>query len=259
MSNAAWAALLVSTIILACASIICRPLFFTYHGTQLVSRDEFGSVSKVIHQTWDTVETIPTCCHHVINRNKSLNPDWQYKFYSQVDRRRLVKDHFGARVLNAFDKLPNTTTSADLFRVCCLYVHGGAYCDIKSSCGSLSWIVHRAQGRLVYFRWPYHRSVFDHPDHAATSFLIWPRRHWVLSNVIDEMVRRIDNCHPYVIKKFVTHVTGPNVYSEVVCAHVPRTHMLYTDNYFDSTFQHDGTKGKYYEYMKSSKLHWSQA
>ena len=165
-----------------------------------------------MHQTWDTEESIPDCCKKVISQNRTLNPDWVYAFYSLDDRRNLIKNHFESHVLDAYDKLPNSTSLADMFRLCCLYVHGGMYMDVKSSCGDLSWLVHRVNGKLMYCKWPYPYPFFNHKHHAATSFLLWPRHHPVLLNVIEEVVRRIARTSTREKKIFITHITGPDMY-----------------------------------------------
>jgi len=249
-------AIVISVVMCATPTPAPAPVFRYSANRKVVSR-EFGHVSKIIHQTWDTIESIPPCCEPVITNNLFLNPDWNYKFYSRDDRRRVIAEHFDARILAAFDKLPTSTASADLFRNCVLFVYGGAYFDIKSACGRLTRTLEHAAGRLVYFKWPYGLGPNDHPHHAAT-FLFWPAGHWVLKRVIDEIVRRIHISSPQQINNFITLVTGPNVYSAVVCAHVPFEYMLYTDDYFENSFQHDGTGGEYYTYMKSRNMHWSQ-
>ena len=219
---------------------------------------DFGNVPRIIHQTWDTADSIPDCCQKVIIQNKALNPSWAYAFYSLVDRRDLIMKYFDSHILDAYDKLPHTTASSDLFRMCCLYVHGGLYIDLKSSCGDLSWLIEKINQKLMYCKWPYGTGEWNHQHHAATSFLLWPAHHPVLKIAIEEAVRRIRHLLPTEIKKFLTQTTGPDLYAHVVCYHVPMEHVYYTDNYFDGFFKHDGTNGEYYKYMKKNKLHWSQ-
>lgn len=216
----------------------------------------FEESPKIIHQTWDSWESIPPCCYAVIKRVQEKNKDWKYMFYNIQERRALIENNLDDKILRAFDKLPTSTTQSDLFRVCCLYVHGGFYMDCKSECGSLSSL--NLDGKLLYCKWPYGIDSSDHRQHAATTFLLWPKGHQVLKAVIDEITKRIHARSVPYIRKNVTWTTGPNVYATIVCKKVADRCMCRTDNYMNGFFVHDGTNGEYYDYMKSRNLHWSQ-
>ncbi len=216
----------------------------------------FEKIPKIIHQTWDDYKSIPECCKDVIKKNRIINPNWEYRFYTLSDRRQIIKDNFSERVLKAYDKLSTSTLSADMFRICCLYIYGGIYMDIKSYCGDLNSLPQ--VNKLLYIKWPYYKSKLDHPNHAATSFLIWPAKHWILKKVLDEMIRRIFIHTNKEIKKHITFITGPNLYAQVVCKHVPSKCMYITNNYFNGLFKHDGTNGEYYKYIKLKGKHWHQ-
>lgn len=217
---------------------------------------EFGPIPRVIHQTWESWDDVPPPCRPVIARNLANNPEWEYRFHDAAARRELVRSRFDERTLRAFDKLPTPTLKADMFRLCCLFVHGGLYMDIKTSVGQLESLT--PSGKLVYCRWPYGIGRLDHSMHAATSVLMWPPRHWVLKKVIDRMIYRIEKLSPRRITRMITWVTGPNLYASVVCAHVPKRWMLYSEDYFGGLFEHDGTGGLYYEYVRQRGLHWHQ-
>jgi hypothetical protein len=112
------------------------------------------------------------------------------------------------------------------------------------------------KNKLCYMLWPYGNTMFNHPKHAATSFLIWPKGHPLLPYIIREISRRIHqdflNLLPVIFK------TGPEIYTSMIFNNLPNDQILESKNYFDGTFTHDGTEGAYYDYIKSKKLHWSQ-
>ena len=234
-------------------SIVLVLCYFKTKSTKLTSQ----CIPKIIHQTWDSWESIPPSCFAVIDRVKQKNKDWSYMFHSMIDRRTLIAANFDDEIVQAFDKLPTSTSQADLFRVCCLYVHGGFYMDIKSECGELSSLNKKLNGKLLYCKWPYGTGPLDHPRHAAT-FLLWPKRHPVLKAIINEIAKRIHANSVEEIKKNITLITGPNVYADIFWQMIPEHHVYYSEDYVNGFFVHDGTNGEYYHYMKSRKLHWSQ-
>jgi mannosyltransferase OCH1-like enzyme len=230
--------------------------FSTAFRAEIPIIEDFKNIPKIIHQTWDSWDSLPPCCYVVIDRVKKMNKDWEYRFYDKSQRRQLIVENFEERIVEAFDKLPTTTMQADLFRLCCLFVYGGFYMDCKSECGSLSSI--NIDNKLLYCKWSYGMLRSDHPRHAATSFLLWPKKHSVLKDIIDEITKRVHSSNRDHMRKNVTWTTGPNVYSTIVWKKIPKKWIYYTEDYLNGFFIHDGTNGEYYSYMKSRNLHWSQ-
>lgn len=60
-----------------------------------------------------------------------INPEYEYIFYNDQDRRAFIKDNYSSDVLRAYDTLVAGAYKADLFRYCYLYVYGGCYLDYK--------------------------------------------------------------------------------------------------------------------------------
>ena len=214
------------------------------------------NIPKIVHQTWETKESIPPPCLEVIKKNKKLNPTWEFVFWDDKARRKLIEDNFDDYTLSAYDKLSVGAMKADLFRICVLYIHGGLYMDIKGGINKPLDEFLSDKNKLCYMLWPYGNTMFNHPKHAATSFLIWPKGHPLLPYIIREISRRIHqdflNLLPVIFK------TGPEIYTPMIFNNLPNDQILESKNYFDGTFTHDGTGGAYYDYIKSKKLHWSQ-
>jgi mannosyltransferase OCH1-like enzyme len=210
---------------------------------------------KNIYQTWEDPGSIPKCCVPVIEKIRDNNPDWNYKLYNSLDRRNLIKDYFDPDVLKAYDSCKNKAEESDLFRYCVLYTYGGLYLDIKTNVlGNLNDLQDTLGGKLLYCKWPNKLNKCDFYNHAATSILLWPPKHPILYKLIDFVSRRIlkfpNSC--------TTCIVGPNIYAMVITKYIPKEYMYFSDNYVNGFFEHDGTNGEYYNYVKSKKLHWSQ-
>lgn len=73
--------------------------------------------SKLARNAWLTV--------------RLLNPEYNYKFFIDDDRREFIQSSFSTQVLNAYDLLNPGAFRADLFRYCYLLLFGGVYIDFK--------------------------------------------------------------------------------------------------------------------------------
>ena len=147
-------------------------------------------IPKIVHQTWETEETIPPPCLEVIKKNKELNPSWEFVFWDDKARRKLIEDNFDDYTLSAYDKLHIGAMKADLFRICVLYIHGGLYMDIKGGINKPLDDFLRDKNKLCYMIWG-DISFPKSSKHAVTSFLIWPKGHPLLYYIVREMSRRI--------------------------------------------------------------------
>ena len=212
----------------------------------------FSNVPKIIHQTWESWDSIVEPCHDVIERMKARNPDFEYRFYSADDRKQVV-EHYSARALKAYESLKIPAMQADLFRYCVLYLHGGVYLDIKSEVTEhLSDLIAQHKGQLMYGVWPHPPP--SHKNHARTSFLVWPKRHDVMKKLIEKSIQNVENRD----SSWVSFVTGPDVYAKVVNDNVPASCIDFSYDMFGQKLNHDGTGGKYYDIIKADGLHWSQ-
>lgn len=58
-----------------------------------------------------------------------FNPEYEYKYFNDDDRKNYLKDNFGEYYVNLYDSLVPGAYKADLFRMCYLNKHGGVYID----------------------------------------------------------------------------------------------------------------------------------
>jgi hypothetical protein len=86
-------------------------------------------IPKVIYQSWRSKSLEPVLAENV-NYIKSLNPDYEYRFYDDQDCRDFILKNFGHNYANAFDTLIPGAFKCDFWRYAVLYVNGGVYLDM---------------------------------------------------------------------------------------------------------------------------------
>ena len=85
-------------------------------------------IPKIIHQTWKT-HTIPEKWWPFTEKVKELNPDWEYRLWSDADNDRLVKQEFPA-FYDIFTGFSKNIMRADVIRYLIMYKIGGVYLDL---------------------------------------------------------------------------------------------------------------------------------
>lgn len=87
-----------------------------------------SKIPKIVHQTWMTDDA------SWIQEGKEewlkINPDWEYRFYTDKDIDIFIKDNFDSHVYDCYSRIYNGQLRADFFRYCVLYISGGVYCDV---------------------------------------------------------------------------------------------------------------------------------
>lgn len=85
---------------------------------------------KNIFSTFETYD-IQLKKYNSVVFNRLLNHNYDHYFFNNDDRRNMIKDNFDDNVLRAYDDLVPGAYRADIWRLCCLYLHGGIYIDDK--------------------------------------------------------------------------------------------------------------------------------
>lgn len=62
---------------------------------------------------------------------QAVHPNLPHRLFTQSSIRQLIRQHFDAEVLGAYDRLRPFSYKADLARYCIMYVHGGVYADLS--------------------------------------------------------------------------------------------------------------------------------
>lgn len=98
-------------------------------------------ISKIIWQTheWD-YKDLPDIYKKTSLTWQKLNPDWEYKYLNADQRREMIKEK-KPEFLDLYDSYKishkegdSGMIQCDLWRVICLYEHGGVYADLDSIC-----------------------------------------------------------------------------------------------------------------------------
>lgn len=94
----------------------------------------FKLMEKIIHQTWKD-HNVP---RHIYKESwqdswKNMSPDWEYKFWTDEDNERLVRDDY-SMFWDTFQKVDKGVVKSDLCRILYLHKYGGIYADMDFIC-----------------------------------------------------------------------------------------------------------------------------
>ena len=87
---------------------------------------------KIPKKIWQTHESndLPESSYKHINRLIKLNPDYQYRFFTDSDMELYIKNNFENNVLKAYKKIKPGAGKADIWRLSVIYKEGGIYLDV---------------------------------------------------------------------------------------------------------------------------------
>ena len=92
-------------------------------------------IPKVVWQTWKT-HSLPSIAVGPRNTWISKNRGWDVRLMDDAEGRAFVAENCSPRVLAAYDAMPVPVMKADVWRYAVIYVHGGVYTDLDTSCMS---------------------------------------------------------------------------------------------------------------------------
>lgn len=155
-------------------------------------------IPKIIHQTFETrciPLNIAMAAYSWINRN----PEYEYRYYDDHDRREFIRNYFNQDVLEAYDRLIPGAYKADLWRYCVIYIHGGVYIDIKmGALVPLNKIIHEDVS-LVLVNDTHDMTLYN-------AFFAAAPKHPAILKTIETVAHRINN------EEYGNHIlypTGP--------------------------------------------------
>lgn len=195
------------------------------------------TIPKIIHQTYRNYE-LPPQIQLLIDRTKSINPDWEYRFYTDADILQYIKTKCDDKALQAYLKIKPEFGAgrADLFRYLVLYNEGGVYMDIKSICIHRLNDVIRNDDTFIVTQWQnghgqknqdagkYVRlerlGIFD--GEYQQWFIICEKKSPIMKHVVDKIIDNILNYRAWYYgrhsygKLGVLFVTGPVAYTQAI-------------------------------------------
>lgn len=187
-------------------------------------------IPKIIHQTYYKGESLPSEIINSIDKLKTVNPDWDYRFYDDEAILDFIKVNYGDEMLNRIKKInpKYSVVMADLFRYLVIYKEGGLYLDIKSTVTRpLNQIIKpddvflisqwRNQLGFKHGGWGLCEELIKIPGgEFHTWYIAAIPNHPFISNVIDNVLFNIDH---YKTERFgvgrhgVLRVSGPIAYT----------------------------------------------
>jgi Glycosyltransferase sugar-binding region containing DXD motif len=101
----------------------------------LLVRDEMAYEQKVPKIIWQTMKTnqVPVFMYDYTATWIRLNPEYEYRFYSDDDVIEFLKNDF-PDYLEVYSKIKYGASKADLWRYLVMYKYGGVYADIDCRC-----------------------------------------------------------------------------------------------------------------------------
>lgn len=197
-------------------------------GYDLPSLEEGTHIPRLLHQTFYSRD-LPAELQQNVARLKSLNPDWEYRFYDDAAIVEFIAKNYPPAVLQYFERIDPRygAARADLFRYLLMYKAGGVYLDIKSSATRPLDEVLDPQDRFLLSEWNNESDEFnvwgkhyELRDFGGREFQQWyiacAPGHPYLRSVIENVLRNIDTYIPGLHgtgKPGVLRVTGPIAYS----------------------------------------------
>lgn len=196
------------------------------------------AIPKIIHQTYRSKE-LPPEIFEIVEGFRSLNPDWEYRFYTDEDILDYIQKNFDEDILTAYLKINPVygAAKADLFRYLVLYKEGGVYVDIKSTCIYPLNDVIRPDDQFIVTQWQNDRGKKDESTglflylteelkikngEYQQWFIIAEKNSPVMKHIVDTVVHNILNYrawdykfHSYG-KRGVLFVTGPIAYTKAI-------------------------------------------
>lgn len=85
-------------------------------------------IPKIIHQTWKSLK-VPYKWRPFVTKVKNLNPEWEYKLWTDQDNDVFVKNEY-PDFYPIFKNFPKEIMRADVIRYLIMYKIGGVYLDL---------------------------------------------------------------------------------------------------------------------------------
>ncbi|MHC3493043.1 glycosyltransferase family 32 protein [Pectobacterium brasiliense] len=188
-------------------------------------------IPKKIHQIYTKgVHDLPKEILVSVDKLKERNPGWEYFFY---DERRIIEyidKHYGKEMLSIYLSIDPKygAARADLFRYLLIYIEGGVYLDIKSSCSIPLDKVIKEDCEILLCSWDNKECGCDRNMglHKELKFLkCGEYQQWniisapgspYIKSALDEVFYRLTNYKPWIYGvgiKGVLNTTGPIPFS----------------------------------------------
>jgi len=202
---------------------------FSDFSSVLVGENTF--IPKIIYQTGENWNSVPKKVKKSIEKMKSINPGWEYRFYNDDNVERFIRDRYGDEMVSTYLRInPRYGPSrADFFRYLLIYSEGGAYFDLKSTMKNPLNDILGKDDKFILSHWEapsfgeqkekgVYSSYAPYGEFQQWHIIAAPK-HPFLHAVIEEICYRIHNFEAVEEKSGklgALHTTGPYVYTEAI-------------------------------------------
>ena len=197
------------------------------------------TIPRIIWQTNFTNRvTLPVYLNYCFNRRMALG--YNYRFMTTGEREQFVREHYPARVFNAYSRLQIGAAQADFWRVLVLQKYGGVYMDIDAH---LVWPLEKILA-------PDQEELFLQIKTGEISnyFIASKPNNPYLGEIINQILYNIEN----EVSQNVYDLTGPGVFNRVLSSlDVPKRYYLYTCNQGNFT-------NEYFQYLDKPQGKWTK-
>lgn len=185
-------------------------------------------IPKIVHQTYSS-KNLPELIKKNIEKLKANNPDWQFRFYDDDDRKKYIAENY-PQLLSLYQKINSKygAARADFFRYLVIYKEGGVYLDIKSGAEKKLTEIVRDSDKYLLSHWPRHYPKIMHGQHPGITNPIGELQQWhvisvsghpFLKLVIENVCHNIEHYNP-ILHDYgswgVFNLTGPIAYTEPI-------------------------------------------
>ena len=177
-------------------------------------------IPKIIHQTFRTNE-LPQPISEVVSELKSMNPDFEYRFYNDEDCYNFIKENYDEETLSLYSNINPKYGSckADFFRYLLMYKVGGVYLDIKSKTLKplKETILPTDEYLLSHWVGCDWKNELNYPHGEFQNWhIVCVPGHPFLKDTIERVKENLRNYKGGVGKIAVLNLTGPIPYSKSI-------------------------------------------
>lgn len=141
-------------------------------------------IPRVLWQTAKTIDKVSTInIQYLIKSWVANNVSLELKFMDDTACYAFIKENFSAEYYNMYCALPLGVMRADFWRIAVLYIHGGIYADIDSSCK-------KSIDELLLHNDILFLQEEGTADHVANFFIASIPKHPILKQILENMLSR---------------------------------------------------------------------
>ena len=197
-------------------------------------------IPRILWQTTEDKAALPPHFAECVAKLTAMNPGWEHRFYDKTQRLEALRAVCSDRFMRAYGRTHPRygAMRADLFRYVMIYLHGGAYLDLKSGTSRPLDEILRTDDHFLLSQWDNgpegkfpgvgrHKSIRDVPGGEYQQwFIIAEPGHPFLAAAIEQALLNIESYNPFVHGyggESVLVLTGPHAYTRAI-RHIENDH-----------------------------------